>query len=309
MCIDLRPLNQRIHPQKFRFPLIDDQLDQLHGKCVFTKLDLRDGFHQIKIYPEDTKYFAFATHKAQFEYTRVPFGYSEAPVEFQKRLFNILKELLKDGILLYIDDILIPTATIEENLKVLKEVLFTLKRYKLKLNLAKCLFLKKKIEFLGYMVSADGITMSSRHIQAIIDFPQPKTVKEVQSYLRLTSYFRRFIRDYAVKAKPLAALTKKNAKFNFDKDCVDLFELLKKELTSAPVLHIYNPSAATELHTDASMHGFGAILLQKQKYSNWAPIAYFSKATTDTEKRYHSYELETLAIVKAIERFHVYYRA
>jgi len=148
--------------------------------------------------------------------------------------------------------------------------------------------------------------MSSRHIKAILDFPYPKNIREVQGFLGLTGYFRRFIENYALKAKPLHELTKKNVEFKWNDECVKSFNLLKKELTSSPILCIYNSAAETELHTDASNQGFGAILLQRQKSGCMAPIAYFSKATSDVEKTYHSFELETLAIVKAIERFHVY---
>jgi len=237
----------------------------------------------------------------------MPFGYSEAPAEFQKRILQIFDPLLRaNKILIYIDDILIPTITIEENLKILKQVLIYLKKYGLELNLSKCTFLKKEIKYLGYLITANGITMCKRHIHAIIDFPQPRNVKELQSFLGLTNYFRRFIKDYALKVSCLQALVKKNAKFIFDKQCVQTVEHLKAELTTPPVLCIYNPLADTELHTDASSHGFGAILLQKQSNNCMAPIAYFSRATTDAEKNYHNYELETLAIVKAVERFHVY---
>lgn len=148
--------------------------------------------------------------------------------------------------------------------------------------------------------------MCKRHIQAILDFPQPQTVKQVEAYLGLTNYFRRFIKDYAQKANSLHTLTKKGVEFDFSEKCVNVFQQLKVELTSPPVLHVYSPTTETELHTDASSHGFGAIILQRQNTGKMALIAYFSKATTDAEKRYHSYELETLAIVKAIERFHVH---
>ena len=307
MVLDLRPLNQRISPQKYPFPIVEDQLDQLYGKEIFTKLDLRDGFHQIEIHPEDTKYFAFATPFGQYEYVKMPFGYSEAPAEFQKRLLYILDELLRSGkILLYIDDILIHSTTITENLQVLREVLITLKKYGLELNLSKCMFLKRKIEFLGYVVSANGITLNKRHTQAITDFKYPQNVRQVQGFLGLTNYFRKFIKEYALKARPLYDLTKKDKDFSFNEKCKQAFDLLKGELTSFPVLRIYNPTAETELLTDASNQGYGAILLQKQKTGDMAPVAYFSKATSEPEKKYHSFELETLAIVKALERFHVY---
>jgi len=165
MCIDLRPLNQRIFPQKYLFSIIEDQLDQLYGKRIFTKLDLRDGFHQIDIHPNDTKYFAFATPYGQYEYVKMPFGYSKAPAEFQKRILQIFMPMINSGkILIYMDDILIASPTVEENIQTLKEVLIILKKYRLELNLAKCLFVKREIEYLGYLVSNKEITMSSRHI-------------------------------------------------------------------------------------------------------------------------------------------------
>lgn len=307
MCVDLRPLNQRIHPQKYPFPIIEDHLDKLHGKKIFTKLDLKDGFHQIAIHPDHTKYFSFATPSGQYEFIKMPFGYSEAPAEFQKRILQIFNDFIRSGkILVYIDDILIPTVTIRENLNILKEVLIRLKEYGLELNLAKCTFLRKEIEYLGYLISEEGISMCKRHVQAILEFPQPRNVKEIRSFLGLTNYFRKFVKDYSIKTRSLQALVKKDKEFIFNESCIKEFEQLKMELTSPPILCIYNPIAETELHTDASSHGFGAILLQKKLDGNMAPIGYFSKATTDVEKNYHSYELETLAIVRAVERFHVY---
>jgi hypothetical protein len=171
MCVDLRPLNQRSFQQKYPFPLIDDQIDLLYGKRIYTKLDLRDGFHQISIHPDDTKYFSFATPHGQYEYIKMPFGYSEAPAEFTKRILYIFEPMIRDNrTLLYMDDILIATVTIEENLKILKEVLIVLRKYKLELNFAKCFFLKNNIEYLGYVIPNSGVTINKRHIQAISDY-------------------------------------------------------------------------------------------------------------------------------------------
>ena len=177
--------------------------------------------------------------------------------------------------MLYIDDILIHSTTITENLQVLREVLITLKKYGLELNLSKCMFLKRKIEFLGYVVSANGITLNKRHTQAITDFKYPNNVKQVQGFLGLTNYFRKFIKSYALKARPLHELTKKDKIFNFDDECKQAFDSLKGELTSFPVLRIYNPTAETELQTDASNQGYGAILLQKQKNGRHGPYRLF----------------------------------
>lgn len=307
LCVDLRPLNNKVIKQKYPFPLIEDCISNLGGKSVFTLLDLKDGFHNIKVHPEYTKFFSFATPDGQFEYTRLPFGYCEAPAEFQKRLVQILQPLIrKNKVIVYIDDILIASDSIEANLETLKEVMCELKKYNFELNWQKCHFLKKSIEYLGYIISEQGITLSERHTQAIKDFPVPKNVHEVRRFLGLTSYFRKFIRDFAIKAKPLYILLKKEVDFKIDANCMKAFESLKKELLAFPVLRIYNPTAETQLHTDASSVGLGAILHQKQSEGIWAPIAYFSQSTNQAEARYHSYELEMLAIVKSIERFHIY---
>lgn len=307
LCVDLRPLNNRIVRQRYPFPIIEDCLARLGNKSIFTVLDLKDGFHQIKLHADDTKYFSFATPDGQYEYKRLPFGYSESPAEFQRRLVNILQPLIReDKIIVYIDDIMIATDTVESNLKIIKEVLEILKKYSFEINLDKCQFLRKRVEYLGYTISEQGITLSERHTEAIRKFPQPKSVHELQSFLGLTNYFRKFIKGYATLARPMYNLLKKSATFDFDSNCVNAFKKLKSELIAYPVLRLYNPKAETELHTDASALGIAGILMQKQGTGVWAPVAYFSQATNEAEKKYHSFELEMLAIVKAIERFHMY---
>jgi hypothetical protein len=307
LCVDLRPLNARIDKQKYPFPVIEDCLARLGNKSVFTLLDLKDGFHQIKVHPEDTKYFAFATPDGQYEFTKLPFGYSEAPAEFQKRIVQVLQPLIRqDKVIVYIDDIVIATDSVKENLEVIEEVLSILKSYNFELNYFKCQFLKKQIEYLGYIISPGKITMSDRHTAAVKAFPVPRNVHQVRRFLGLTNFFRKFVQNYACIAKPLNNLLKKSVDFCFDKDCVKAFEKLKSELTAYPILRLYSPAAQTELHTDASSQGLGAILLQKQTDGNWAPIAYYSQATNKAEANYHSFELEMLAIVRAIERFHIY---
>lgn len=241
LCVDLRPLNDRVVKQKFPFPLIEDCMARL-GDCeVFTLLDLKDGFHQIRVYEEDTKYLAFATPDGQFEFTRLPFGFCDAPAKFQKSVMQILQPLIReDKVIVYIDDILIPTKTVELNLEVLKEVLSILKRHGFELNYMKCQFLKKKIEYLGYTVSSEGITLSSRHTEAVRNFPQPANVHDVQKFLGLASYFRKFIKEFALIARPLYHLLKKTSVFDFDRVCKEAFETLKNCLTSYPVLRLYN---------------------------------------------------------------------
>lgn len=305
--MDLRPLNDRVLKQKYPFPLIEDCLAKLSNKSVFTLLDLKDGFHQIDVHPDHTKYFSFATPDGQFEFVKLPFGYCEAPAEFQRRIVQILQPLIRqDKVIVYIDDILIPSESVQENLQTLKEVLLLLKQYNFELNLTKCLFLKTSIEYLGYTLSPSKISISDRHIEAVRNFSQPKNVHQIQRFLGLTNYFRKFIKNYAFKAKPLSNLLRKSIKFKFDDSCINAFENLKKELTAYPVLRLYTPHAETELHTDASSQALAGILLQKQPEGIWAPIAFFSQATNKADESYHSFELEMLAVVKAMERFHIY---
>lgn len=262
LCVDLRPLNERVLKQKYPFPIIEDCLSRISNKNIFTLLDLKDGFYNIKIHPEYTKFFAFATPDGQYEYNRLPFGYCEAPAEFEKRLLMILQPLIKeDKVIIYIGDILIPTYTVLENLDILKQVLILLKQYHFCLNYKKCAFLKTTIEYLGYILSPSCITLSSRHTQAVADFPIPKKTVELQRFLGLANYFRRFIKNYSIKAKPLQNLLRKDSKFIFDNECQAAFELLKKELTSFSVLRLYNPNLETELHTDASSVAIAGILL------------------------------------------------
>lgn len=304
LCVDLRPLNNRVLKQKYPLPVIEDCLSRLSGRSVFSLLDLKDSFHQISVHQDSTKYFLFALPDGQYEYKKLLFGFSEASAEFQKRLIQIL--IREDKVIIYIDDVLIPSDTVEQNLKVLKEVLIILKKYRFVLNYEKCQFLRTQIEFLGYVDSSSGITLSARHTEAVNQFKQPTSVVETQRFLGLASYFRRFFKDFAIKAKPLYNLLKKNVTFDFDESCRRAFDLLKRELISKPILTLYNPVSETELHTDASSSGLGAMLLQKQQNRMWFPVAYYSQATNKAEARYHNFKLEMLAVVRAVERFHLY---
>jgi len=240
LYVDLRPLNSRVEKQKYPFPLIEDCLVKLSDKSVFTLLDMKDGFHQISVHPEHTKYFSFATPDGQFEYVKLPFGYSEAPAEFQKRIVQILQSFIReDKVLVYIDDIL-ASNSVEENLETLKQVLLMLKRYGFEFNYRKCSFLKKRIEYLGYIISCGQITLSDRHTNAIKNFPRPENIHQVQQFLGLANYFGKFIPSDTIKAKPLYNLLRKSVDFVFDADCIDAFNTLKDELTSHPVLRLYN---------------------------------------------------------------------
>lgn len=253
------------------------------------------------------KYTAFVTPIGQFELFRMPFGLTNAPRVFQRFTNNAFEDLIrKNKILLYLDDILIATASFDEHLSILKEVFQTAKRYQLQFRLDKCFFLRTEITYLGYIINQHGIRPSTQNIESVVNYPIPRNTKELHRFVCLASYFCRFIPKFSIIAKPLYELIKKNIPFSFGPKENEIVETLKQLLASQPILAIYSPKLETELHCDASANGFGAILLQKQNDKIFRPVFYFSKRTMVAESKYHSFELEYLAVIYAVKRFHIY---
>lgn len=307
MCIDYRSLNKITVRDNFPLPLIDDCLEYLDSKHCFSLIDLKNGFHHVTMDPDSIPYTSFVTPYGQFEYVQMPFGLRNGPSVFQRFITTILHEMIMSReIVVYMDDILVATVTPEEHLKVLSKLLNRLAEYKLEIKLNKCRLLQSSVDYLGYLANSHGIKPNSSHVETIRNYPTPTTAREVQSCLGLFSYFRRFVPSFSRIAAPLLNILRKDTVFKFDSDCSKAFSTLRDALVSAPVLSIYNPNRETELHTDASSHGFGAVLLQKQEDNKWHPVSYYSRRTTPAESKYHSFELETLAVIYALRRFRVY---
>lgn len=277
---------------------------------MFSLLELKDGFHQPKVHPDYTKFFAFFTPDGHYEYVKLPFGYYEAPKEFQEYLINKFQHLIRsDKIIIYIDDIFIATESMQENLEILKEVLTIFKSHGLILNYNKCQFLKTSIEYLRYIIIYDyhgGYYPQPASYRSNQNFPSTKEVIRTPRFLGLTNYFRKFIKNYAAIAAPLQALLRKFSDFVFNEECVKAFTTLKNRLMDYPVLRVFNPLLPLELHIDASAIAIAGILLQKQNSGKWARIAYYSQSINKAENNYHSFELEMLSIVRSVERFHIY---
>lgn len=308
LCVDYRRLNKKIIKERFPLPLIEDQLDKLRDAELYTTLDLKNGFHHVPVDKDSQKYTSFVTPTGQYEFCKMPFGLSTAPSVFQRFINSVFKDLLLDGtVLSFLDDLNIPAKTEEEAINRLEVVLKRAEEYGLIINWQKCQFMKRQIEYLGYIITDNTVQPSPLKIQAVMRFKEPKNVKGVQSFLGLTGYFRKFIPNYSITARPLTELLKKDKEFVFDDTCQTAFDTLKRHLCNSPVLQIYNPNAETELHTDASMDGYGAVLLQKSlKDDKMHPVYYTSKKTTEAERKYHSYYLEVMAIAEAVKKFRVY---
>lgn len=322
LCVDYRALNALTIRDRYPLPNIDEQISKLSGKNYFSSLDLAQGYHQLSIHSEDTHKTAFVTPQGHYEYNRVPFGLANAPSVFM-RLINKVVDSLENikvnhlnnsnnvikrpsEVLAFLDDLLLPSVDVQTGLDLLDKVLEKLQTQNLKLNMNKCSFLQNRITYLGYEISSDGIQPGEFKLAAVSQFPVPSNVHEVRQFIGLCSYFRKFIHNFAIIARPLTELTKKNTMWIWSESQKSSFENLKNKLCNKPVLAIYDPSLPTEIHTDACKSGIAGILLQKQIDGSLRPVIYFSRVTSREESVYHSYELETLAVVESLRRFRIY---
>lgn len=307
MCVDFRKLNELTVKDRFPLPLIDSHIDRLGQNTYFTSLDMATGFHQIPMDDESIHKTAFVTPEGHYEYLKMPYGLANAPVVYQRIISKTLQELIEPGwTLVYIDDVLILSDSIEEGFVRLRKALEVLTKAGFSINLKKCTFLSTEIEYLGRTISRGQVRPSASKVKALVESPTPKTVKQVRQFLGLASYFRRYIAGFASKVACIAKLTKKGVDFHWGNDQETARQEVIACLTQEPVLAIYDPKLPIEVHTDASSVGYGAVLLQIDESGHKRVIAYFSRLTQGAEAKYHSYELETLAVVKALQNFRHY---
>lgn len=305
LCVDFRKLNNITVKDKYPLPIIEEQIEKLGNKHVFTSLDMTQSFYQIPVAKESIHKTGFVTPEGHFEFLRMPFGLANSPAVFQRLMDNIFDSLRFDTVIPYIDDVLLPTKTEREGLSLLRVVLGIIKDAGLTLNLDKCAFLQSKIDYLGYEISEAGIRPGSAKINAVAKFKEPENVHELRMFLGLTSYFRKFVQGYATISYELYKLLKKDVAWGWGPLQKEAFNRLIHILTTRPVLAIFQVGADVEVHTDASSKGLGGILLQRQD-GELKPVAYFSRKTSKEESMYHSYELETLAVVESLRRFRIY---
>lgn len=304
-CVDYRKLNAVTKKDSYPIPLIPDLLSYLSGSKYFTSLDLLSGYFQIGVKEDHREKTCFVSPDGLYEFNVMPFGLTNAPRTFQNMINKIFSGLLFKEILVYLDDVLIFSKTFEEHIHSLRNVFARLRKYGLTLKPSKCRYAKTEITVLGHTVNSYGITPDDTKIEAISNFPVPNTVKKVQSFVGMCSFFRKYIENFARIAKPLYEITKPSASFTWGIDQQEAFETLKNKLLSAPVLRHFDPELETELRIDASREGLGAVLLQNFK-GETHPIAYISRGLTKAEKNYGVTELEALTAIWALIQLRPY---
>ena len=309
-CVDYRQLNAVTKADTFPLPRIDDLLDQLGASRYFSSIDLASGYWQIRMHAESVEKTAFVTPHGLYEFRVMPFGLTNAPAVFQRLMERVLAGLNPEEgpnfVVVYIDDVLIFSRSLEEHFQHLRMVLRRIEEAGLKLKPSKCQFLRREVEYLGHLITPEGLQTNPRLVTAVKEFARPRNLQQLRRFVGLSSYYRRFIQGFSQIAQPLHALTRKGAEFRWTEECEQAMITLKARLISAPVLAYPSFDRPFVLETDASIVGLGAVLSQPQDDGQLHPVAYASRSLSAAERNYAITELETLAVVWAINHFHFY---
>jgi hypothetical protein len=305
LVVDFRKLNDATVPQNFPIPLIDEIIDELKGAKFFTTLDLHAAFHQILLHPEDRDFTAFSAGFFKYRWVRMPMGLTSAPHTWQKAINTIFRDMLGPNIHIYLDDLLISSDTMEKHKELLKNVFERLRQHNLQLKIEKTAFFRDEVEYLGHMISRNGIKPNNKKVECIKLYPKPTNVTEIQRFLGMCNYYRRYIPDYAKIAKPLYILCKKDQPFIWNEACEIGFNKLKRLLMSTKVLIFPNFQETFIVTTDASDVALGAVLSQGEIPFD-RPIQYFSKVLNKAQRNYSTIEKELLSIITAVEAFRHY---
>jgi hypothetical protein len=308
LCVDYRELNRNTLRDHYPLPIISDQIDQLAGGVYFSTFDMAAGFHQIPISEDSIEKTAFVTPDGMYEYLSMPFGLSNACSVYQRCINRALADLLNSPqqvCQVYVDDVLSKCKDFAEGISHIERILIALQKAGFSINIDKTAFFKRSVEYLGNIVSDGQVNPSPKKVEALTKAPIPQSVKQVRQFNGLAGYFRRFIPNFSRIMVPLYELTKKDAKWEWNERHEEARNQIVQYLSTAPTLALFQEDAPIELFTDASSLGYGAVLVQTIN-NRQHPVAYMSQRTTDAESRYHSYELETLAVVRAIKHFRHY---
>lgn len=302
VVVDYRKLNEITVDDKFPIPNVESLFDKLGRSQYFSTIDLAKGFHQILVDEKDRMKTAFSTPQGHFEFKRMPFGLKNAPATFQRMINYVLQEFINKICVVYLDDILIFSTSIQEHVEAINNIFNKLREFNLKIQIDKCKFFAKSTEYLGHVLTRDGIKPNEKKIEVIRNIHLPKTPKQIKSFLGITGYYRKFIKDYAKVAQPMTKYLKKNNKLNLEDPLYkDSFQKLKELITSYPILRYPDFKKKFELVTDASDFAIGAVLQQ-----DGHPICFSSRTLNSHECNYSITEKELLAIVWSTKYFRPY---
>ncbi|GJR97571.1 reverse transcriptase domain-containing protein [Tanacetum coccineum] len=296
MCIDYRELNKLTIKNRYTLPRIDDLFEQLQGSSVYSKIDLRSGYHQLRVRDEDIPKTAFRTRYRHYEFQVMPFGLTNALAIFMDLMNRVCKPYLDKFVIVFIDDILIYSRNKEEHANHLRIILELLKKEKLYAKFSKCDFWIHIVQFLGHLIDSQGLHVDPAKIEAVKNWASPTTPTEIRQFLGLAGYYRRFIEGFSKIAKSLTELTQKNKKYIWGEDQESAFQLLKQKLCEAPILALPEGNDDFVVYCDASHQGLGAVLMQREKV-----IAYASRQLKPHEENYTTHDLELGAVVFALK--------
>ncbi|GBG88025.1 hypothetical protein CBR_g46396 [Chara braunii] len=305
MCIDYRGLNAITLKNREPLPRIDDLLDRVQGCRYFSKIDLKSGYHQIAIRPEDQHKTAFQTRYGLYEFVVMPFDLCNAPGTFQHTMNRIFHDYLDKFVIVYLDDIFIFSRTVEEHVAHLDKVLSLLRQHKFKINGEKCEFDRTRILYLGHEISAEGLKPDDAKVASIRDWPRPQSVTEMRSFLGMTGYYRTFIKNYIIVAAHLTDLTRLDTPWEWTDECKAAFRHLKHAPTHYEVLKLPDPDKPFIVTTDASQYGIGAVLVQ-QEGPKLRPVEYLSKKMSSQKLAKSTYEKDLYAVYKALTHWRHY---
>ncbi|GJX19318.1 putative reverse transcriptase domain-containing protein [Tanacetum coccineum] len=296
MCIDYQELNKLIVKNRYPLPRIDDLFDQLHGSSIYSKIDLRSGYHQLRVREQDIRKMAFRTQYGHYEFQVMPFRLTNAPAVFMNLMNRVCKPYLDKFVIVFIDDILIYSKDEKEHEEHLKAILELLQKEQFYAKFSKCEFWIPKVQFVGHVIDSRGIHVDPAKIESIKYWASPKTPTEIRQFLGLAGYYRRFIEGFSKIAKPMMKLTQKGIKFNWGEKEENAFQLIKQKLCSASILALPKGSEDFMVYCDASHKGLGVVLMQREKV-----IAYASRQLKVHEKNYTTHDLELGSVVFALK--------
>jgi hypothetical protein len=301
MCIEYRSLNEVTVRNKYPLPRIEDLFDQLRGAGVFSKIDLRSGYHQLRIRPSDIPKIAFITKYGLYEFTVMSFGLTNVPAYFMNLKNSVFMDYLDKVVVVFIDDFLVYSQNEQEHEEHLRKVHQRLRDCQLYAKLSKCEFWISEVLFLGHIINREGLDVDPKKVAAILDWKAPKDVRGIKSFTGMASYYRRFIEGFSKIARPVTALLAMKVEFKWTPACQESFETLKKKLRTTPLLILLDVHKPFSVYCDASYTGLRCVLMQEGKV-----VAYSSRQLKIHEKNYPTHDLELAAVVHALKTWRHY---